>query len=105
MKQIELVLQNDGVRKRTIFPCTESEYLEICKELFLKGNYAYVQKVITPKEFVFNENTFVNLDETNYLAKRMDSFDEKETQCFFAAAMRNGRSILRIYCRKTIWKA
>ena len=27
MKQIELVLQNDGVKRNVIFPCTESELI------------------------------------------------------------------------------
>ena len=85
MEQIELVLENAGVRKRATFPCTEAEYRAICKELFLKDNYAFVRETITPKAFGFKEDTFVNLDEINYLAKRMDGFDGKETQCFLAA--------------------
>ena len=43
MKQIELVLQNDGVKRNVIFPCTESEYQTTCKELELKDNYAFVR--------------------------------------------------------------
>lgn len=85
MEQIELVLENAGVRKRATFPCTEAEYRAICKELFLKDNYAFVRETITPKAFGFKENTFVNLDELNYLAKRMDGYDGKETKCFLAA--------------------
>lgn len=85
MEQIELVLENVGVRKRATFPCTEAEYRAIRKALLLKDNYAYVRETIKPKEFGFKENTFVNLDETNYLAKRMDGFDGKETKCFLAA--------------------
>lgn len=85
MEQIELVLENAGVRKRATFPCTEAEYRAICKELFLKDNYAFVRETITPKAFGFKEDTFVNLDEINYLAKRMDGFDGKETQCFLAS--------------------
>ncbi|MGN1053483.1 MAG: antirestriction protein ArdA [Candidatus Scatosoma sp.] len=85
MEQIELVLENAGVSKRAMFPCTEAEYRAICKELFLKDNYAFVRETITPKAFGFKEDTFINLDELNYLAKRMDSFDGKETKCFLAA--------------------
>ena len=85
MKQIELELENGGVRKRAIFPCTESEYQEICKELALKDNYAFVRDVVEPKALALKKDTFVNLDEINYLAKRMDGFDGKETKCFLAA--------------------
>ena len=85
MKQIELVLQNDGVKRNVIFPCTESEYQTTCKELELKDNYAFVRDVVKPKALALKKDTFVNLDEINYLAKRMDSFDQKELFSFFAA--------------------
>ena len=85
MKQIELVLQNDGVKRNVIFPCTEAEYQAVCKELALKDNYAFVRDVVEPKALALKKDTFVNLDEINYLAKRMDSFDQKELFSFFAA--------------------
>ncbi len=84
--QIELLLQNDGVNKSSRFPCDEDEYQLICKELSMENNYyVEVKKVIYPKELFFRENSFVNLDEINYLAKRMDSFDLREKRCFLAA--------------------
>lgn len=85
MKQIELVLQNDGVKRNVIFPCTEAEYQAVRKELALKDNYAFVRDVVEPKALALKKDTFVNLDEINYLAKRMDSFDQKELFSFFAA--------------------
>ena len=85
MNQIEFVLQNNGVSKSVVFPCMEAEYQATCKALSLKDNYAFVRAVVKPKEFEFREDTFVNLDEINYLAKRMDSFDNNETECFLAA--------------------
>ena len=85
MKQIELVLQNDGVKRNVTFPCTEAEYQAVCKELALKDNYAFVRDVVEPKALALKKDTFVNLDEINYLAKRMDSFDQKELFSFFAA--------------------
>ncbi len=85
MKQIEFVLQNDGVKRNVIFPCTEAEYQAVCKELALKDNYAFVRDVVKPKALALKKDTFVNLDEINYLAKRMDSFDQKELFNFFAA--------------------
>lgn len=85
MKQIELVLQNDGVKRNVIFPCMEAEYQAACKALALKDNYAFVRDVVEPKTLALKKDTFVNLDEINYLAKRMDSFDQKELFSFFAA--------------------
>lgn len=85
MKQIELLLQNKGVSKSVIFPCSEAEYQATCEELELKDNYAFVKDVVEPKALALKKDTFVNLDEINYLAKRMDSFDQKELFSFFAA--------------------
>lgn len=85
MKQIELMLQNDGVKRNVIFPCKEAEYQAVRKELELKDNYAFVKDVVEPKALALKKDTFVNLDEINYLAKRMDGFDQKELFVFFAA--------------------
>ena len=85
MKQIELVLQNDGVKRNVIFPCTEAEYQAVRKELALKDNYAFVRDVVEPKALALKKDTFVHLDEINYLAKRIDGFDQKELLSFFAA--------------------
>lgn len=85
MKQIELLLQNKGRNINVKFPCAESEYQVACRELELKDNYAFVRDVVEPKALSLKKDTFVNLDEINYLAKRMDSFDQKELFSFFAA--------------------
>lgn len=85
MIQIELLLQNKGRNINVKFPCSESEYQTVSRELELKDNYAFVRDVVEPKALVLKKDTFVNLDEINYLAKRMDSFDQKELFSFFAA--------------------
>lgn len=85
MKQIELLLQNKGRNINVKFPCTESEYQAACRELELHDNYAFVRDVVEPKALALKKDTFVNLDEINYLAKRMYSFDQKELFSFFAA--------------------
>lgn len=85
MIQIELLLQNKGRNINVKFPCAESEYQTACRELELKDNYAFVKDVVEPKALALKKDTFVNLDEINYLAKRMDSFDQKELFNFFAA--------------------
>lgn len=66
MKQIELLLQNKGVNKSVIFPCSEAEYQATCEELELKDNYAFVRDVVEPKALSLKKDTFVNLDEINY---------------------------------------
>ena len=85
MIQIELLLHNKGRNINVKFPCSESEYQTVCRELELKDNYAFVRDVVEPKALAFKKDTFVNLDEINYLAKRMNSFDQKELFSFFAA--------------------
>ena len=85
MIQIELLLQNKGRNINVKFPCSESEYQTVCRELELKDNYAFVTNVVEPKALAFKKDAFVNLDEINYLAKRMNSFDQKELFSFFAA--------------------
>lgn len=55
MKQIELLLQNKGVSKSVIFPCTEAAYQAVCKELALKDNYAFVRDVVEPKALAFKK--------------------------------------------------
>ena len=44
MKQIELVLQNDGVKRNVIFPCTEAEYQAVCKELALNKRRRFLRR-------------------------------------------------------------
>ena len=70
MIQIELLLQNKGRNINVKFPCTESEYQAACRELELKDNYAFVRDVVEPKALSLKKDTFVNLDEINYLAKK-----------------------------------
>ena len=49
MIQIELLLQNKGRNINVKFPCSESEYHTVCRELELKDNYAFVRDVVEPK--------------------------------------------------------
>ena len=44
-----------------------------------------MKDVVEPKALSLKKDTFVNLNEINYLAKRMNSFDQKELFSFFAA--------------------
>ena len=45
----------------------------------------YAAEVVFPEELSFLQNRFVNLDEVNFLAKRMDSFFGDEEYRFYEA--------------------
>ena len=77
MKQIELVLQNDGVKRNVIFPCTEAEYQAVCKELALKDNYAFV--VNTPQDVLQYDIAFCSDNEDFGYHRAEDWFHFLET--------------------------
>ena len=58
------------------YPCTDAELDIRLSELNPDGcpDSIFVSQIATPRELAFLENTFINPDEMNYLAKRMDSF-------------------------------
>ena len=81
------------------FPCTDNTLFSKLMELYAtdhEGDPFFVEEVIEPKEIAhFFETQFVDLDEVNYLAKRLDSFMEKEMKQFFAASSLEGHSTIR----------
>ena len=84
----------DFLTKKLSFPCEERKLTEALQELHL-GEAAstgiYISKVEHPEEFKFFENQIVNLDELNYLAKRLESFfSENEFSQFFEAMKHEG---------------
>lgn len=59
------------------FPCTEKALQEALAEIGaeqVRPLELYVTEVVFPEELAFLQDRFANLDEVNYLAKRMDSF-------------------------------
>jgi len=71
------------------FPCTDSYLQE--QLVKLRGSKdekldLYIEKVTEPKSLSILNNHFINMDELNYLAKRMDSLDNRETIQFYAVA-------------------
>lgn len=91
---IDVVLKNDFLTKKLSFPCTEKELTEVLQELHLGETAStgiYISQVEHPEEFKFFENQKVNLDELNYLAKRLESFfSENEFSQFFEAMKHEG---------------
>ena len=76
------------------FPIDESNLLSQLQTLFKdendkqfsKSTKFLIDEVIEPKGLSVIKDSVVNLDELNYLAKRMDSFVNKELQQFYATA-------------------
>ena len=81
------------------FPCTENTLAAKLMELHAsdhEGDPFFVEEVIEPRDIAsFFETQFVDLDEVNYLAKRMESFMEKELNQFFAASTLEGHSTVK----------
>ena len=76
------------------FPCTEQAMQDAITEIradpIIGPAELYVVEVIFPEELDFLQDRFVNLDEVNYLAKRMDSFFGDEEYQFYEAMKLEG---------------
>lgn len=83
-ERIELVLENNTKRTTIRFPCSESELEKTCGSLSLHSGQVFVRAVIEPKAFADIEDTFIDLDEMNYFAKRMESFTNEEVARLYA---------------------
>lgn len=69
------------------FPISESElYAKLAEVHAIEGRdapqSAFVTEVYWPEEFFMLKDRFANLDELNYLARRMESFDYNEYDQF-----------------------
>ena len=85
---ITLTVQNHNHFTTLTFPCSENEMEKKLEELdrWDETNVTlFVDKVAEPEELSVLQDRFIDLDEINYLAKRMDSFDTQEIKQFFAA--------------------
>ena len=75
------------------FPCTENEMNAALERIHAEDVTPlelYVSEVIFPEELVCIQDRFVNLDEVNYLGKRMDSFFGDEEYQFYEAMKLEG---------------
>ena len=84
---ISAMLAYGGKYLTVVFPCTENELAEGLRELDAVADIhdMWVHVFVKPKEFYRLEQQSHNLDELNYLAKRMDSFSDRELHQFYAA--------------------
>ena len=75
------------------FPCTEKALQEALAEIGaeqVRPLELYVTEVVFPEELAFLQDRFVNLDEVNFLGKRMDSFFGDEEYQFYEAMKLEG---------------
>lgn len=81
------------------FPCTEKEMNAALERIHAEDVTPlelYVAEVIFPKELDCLQDRFVNLDEVNFLGKRMDGFFGDEEYQFYEAMKVNCSNLLRI---------
>lgn len=84
---IKIRIRNEGHEIDVRFPISESELFAKLGEIHAvegrdAAQSAYVTEVYWPEEFSAMKNWYVNLDELNYLARRMESFDTIEYDQF-----------------------
>lgn len=75
------------------FPCTDSELQSKLEQLHPAAPHSdsiFILSVQEPTALSVLEDQFLDLDELNYLAKRMDSYDLNELFQFYAAAQHEG---------------
>lgn len=85
---IQLTIKYNDHLKSVHFPCSEKELIATLTEIHAyddKPTTLFVTEIEYPEEFQFLTDTFVNLDEINYLAKRLDSFCAYEYEQYFEA--------------------
>ncbi len=85
MSRIELIIGNGNETRKLSFPCKDSQMQEICDSISVTETAAKIVRVITPNSFSLLNGKAVDLDEINYLAKRVNEFNERDRLCFFAA--------------------
>lgn len=84
---ITLRIQNTVLETELRLPCSEAELSQCLREIAITAEpppKVYVKKVIDPQGFAFLKGTEIDVDEMNYLAKRMDSLTLGETDKLYA---------------------
>ena len=80
------------------FPCSENTLRSALMEIHAADDNPpelFVTDVIFPEELGFLKDRFVNLDELNYLAKRLDGFFGNEEYQFYEARYQEGFTELK----------
>lgn len=80
---IALTLENRSKAIRIRFPCSERDLEQSLRALATDAENppkVYVREVMFPKELAFLTGKYVDVDEINYLAKRMRHFTQEEAE-------------------------
>lgn len=88
---IRIKICNNDKSAELSLPCKDSEMQYILKRIHAEAEIppqAFVKEIIHPAALTLLEGRFVNLDELNFLAKRMESFDKYELNRFYATVWR-----------------
>lgn len=90
---IKLKIKYGNSQTALRFPCTEKEMNAALERIHAEDVTPlelYVSDVVFPEELSCLQDRFVNLDEVNYLGKRMDSFFGDEEYQFYEAMKLEG---------------
>ena len=90
---IKLKIKYGNSQTELRFPCTEKEMSAALTRIHAENITPlelYAAEVVFPEELSFLQGRFVNLDEVNFLAKRMDSFFGDEEYRFYEALKSEG---------------
>lgn len=87
VSMIKIRIRNAGHEVDVRFPISENKlYAKLAEIHAIEGKdapqSAFVTEVYWPEEISMLKDRFANLDELNYLAKRMESFDTLEYDQF-----------------------
>ncbi len=83
---IRAKIEYNGRITEITFPHQDKVLHEMLGEDGTSLKRGYVREIVEPRELALLENATHEIDEINYLAKRLDSFDQKELDCFCSAA-------------------
>ncbi len=87
---ITIKKSSDNNKRKTIWlPMEEDKLEEVCDELGIETTTkpnCYIEGGRDERFSNILTNKNVNIDELNYLMKRLDGFDSRETEKFYAAA-------------------
>lgn len=90
---IKLKIKYGNSQTELRFPCTEKEMSAALERIHAENITPlelYAAEVAFPEELSFLQDRFVDLDEVNFLAKRMDSFFGDEEYRFYEALKSEG---------------
>lgn len=85
---IHAIVRNGDFSTNLVFPMRDNamqDRLDIIGVSMEDATSVYVSEILTPAELQWLSKKHLNLDELNYLAKRMDSFSAMEMEQFYAA--------------------